>query len=109
MKFKIFYNEKTKKLDINCLLGGSQETLLPKNANHHVHYNIDPRFLSHFKPYMMEILTDEDSQDLEKVTNEIVELQTKRQKMIENIRKTKNPEIIEKCRGFKMKFPELFI
>jgi len=109
MRFKIYYNEKSNKLDINCLRDTYTDIILPENADQHVYFPIPGDMQKDIKAYLMPILSEEEATEIEKIRQEIEALNLKRKDFIEALRVKYNPVIIEKCEEFRLQNSEWFI
>ena len=113
MKFKIVFNEMTNQIVVNCRPNNTErEVVLPDNPDQHVYYPL-PDLPAPVQETLQEDLesltTEEDTQEFLDIKDEIGALQTRRRALMTSLRERLNPQIIERCRDFKMKFPELFI
>jgi len=109
MRFKIFYNEKDSKLNINCLSDNHSDIILPENPDQHVYFPIPDELKDDIKKELLSLISDEDLESFENINDNIKLLLEQRKEMIHNIRKRTNPLIIEKCEEFKLERAEDFI
>lgn len=109
MRFKIFFNELTQSLDVNCLSGPSSEVFLPENTAQHVLYPIPNELTLDIREYLQGMLDQSISQEFKNIDASIKELQQRRRQLIDEARTKMNPKIIEYCEKFKIEHPELFI
>jgi hypothetical protein len=109
MRFKIFFNELTQSLDINCLCGPSSEVFLPENTMQHVLYPIPSELALDIREYLRAMLDQSISQEFKRIDASIKELQQQRRQLLDDVRLKMNPTIIEYCEKFKAEHPELFI
>lgn len=109
MRFKIFFNELTQSLDVNCLCGKDSEVFLPENTAQHVLYPIPSELALDIREYLQGMLDQSISQEFKNIDASIKELQQQRRELIDKARTKMNPAIIEHCEKFKTDHPELFI
>ena len=109
MRFKIFFNELTQSLDVNCLSGHASEVFLPENTAQHVLYPIPSELALDIREYLRAVLDQSISQEFKRIDASIKELQQQRRQLIDEARAKMNPKIIEHCEKFKADHPELFI
>lgn len=109
MRFKIFFNELSQSLDVNCLCGPSSEVFLPENTAQHVLYPIPNELTLEIREYLRQVLDQSISEEFNAIDASIKELQQKRRQLIDEARAKMNPKIIEHCEKFKADHPELFI
>lgn len=109
MRFKIFFDEKTNKLDINCLPDTNVDIILPENPSQHVYYPIPKDLSNVVHEYLLPLLDDEAAQEYAQITEDIKALTDRRREMINELRTLLNPKIIEKCEDFRIDHAEHFI
>lgn len=109
MRFKIYYDEKDKQLDINCLKGTNTDVIIPENVDQHVYYPIPDDLQGEIKVFLRDILNEQISEELEAVQYEMMQLIEKRKEIITKTRQKLNPVIIEKCKEFKVLNAEYFV
>lgn len=112
MRFKIFFNESTQSLDVNCLCGKDDkysEVFLPENTAQHVLYSIPNELALDIREYLRAVLDQSISDEFKRIDASIKELQHQRRALIDKARAKMNPKIIEHCEKFKAQHPELFI
>jgi ubiquinone biosynthesis protein COQ9 len=109
MRFKVFFNELTQSLDINCLCGADSEVFLPENTAQHVLYPIPNELALDIREYLQGMLDQSISQEFKRIDVTIKELQQQRRQLIDEARVKMNPTIIEYCEKFKIDHPEFFI
>jgi hypothetical protein len=109
MRFKVFFNELTQSLDINCLCGVDSEVFLPENTAQHVLYPIPNELALDIREYLRGMLDQSISQEFKRIDATIKELQQQRRQLIDEARVKMNPTIIEYCEKFKIDHPEFFI
>ena len=109
MRFKIFFNEEKKALDINCLQDSHSDTILPTNTDQHVYFPIPNELSKEIKEEMMKILDGKRSEEYNAITDEISKLSQRRKEMVTSLREELNPKIIEVCERFKEANAEYFI
>lgn len=109
MRFKIYFNEKTKSLDVNCLEDKSLDKIIPENPDQHISYPIPIESRKEIKKYLTDILNSELSKEFIDLENDINVLNTIKREKMHELRKVLNVEIFKKCEDFKEDFPEYFI
>ena len=109
MRFKIFYNETAKALDINCISNKSSEIVIPEDLNQHVYYPLPADVEKHAKKHLMDLLTVEETEVFQKLLEDISELQRLRKEKLNEIRERLNPEIIRRCEDLRLLYPEFYI
>lgn len=109
MRFKIFFNEKSQSLDINCLTDSFTDTILPEDPSQHVYFPIPNEMKDQVKTYLMPIISEEIDAEYQAITDEIQALTDKRREMVNKLRAKLNPQIIDKCQEFKEENAEYFI
>lgn len=109
MKFKVFYNEQTKKLDINCLMDNFNDVILPENLDQHVSFPIPKDLLGECKQYLVQILDEEDISALQKICDDMEALVKLRRDTIYKFREKYNPLIVKRCEQFREDYAEWFI
>jgi len=95
MKFKLIFDEKIKKLRINCLNSLTKQIQIPDNVSDHVHYPVPAKLIQETKRVVSELVPDELSDELIQITEQIQELSNKRQNIVKEYRKILNPKIIQ--------------
>lgn len=109
MRFKIFFNESSQYLDINCLNDAHTDKILPENPSQHVYFPIPNDLRNEIKAELLQILNDESAKEYHQITEDIKALTDKRRDMINDLRIKLNPKIIEICEKFKEENAEYFI
>lgn len=111
MKFKLVLHEASNKIKIN-----SQSTfkgcttLLPRNLNQHVHYDLPRGLLPLVEDRFHNLLKDRpEEEEIRDIRIHFEELVQRRKIIIEKMRRDINPKIIEICESLKEDYPEEFI
>ena len=109
MRFKIFFNEQSCKLDINCLNDSHTDTILPTDPAQHVYFPIPNELAKEIKEELLPLLDGGLAEKYQAITDQIKELTDKRRDMINELRMELNPKIMETCKAFKEENAEYFI
>jgi hypothetical protein len=109
MRFKIFFNEQSRKLDINCLNDMHTDTILPENPSQHLYFPIPNELSNDIKKELMPVLDGKGADAYHAITEEIQALTDRRREMINELRMELNPKIMEICEKFKQENAEYFI
>lgn len=109
MRFKIYFDEQTQSLDINCLTDNYTDTILPEDPAQHVHFPIPNDLQKEMKASLMALLDENTTRELREVLEGIKALTDKRRDIVNDLRVKLNPLIIDKCQKFKEDNAEFFI
>lgn len=121
MRFKVYYDEKSKSLDINCLRDSKSSTPIvddkgiPVSPHGHAYFNIPENLNDDIRDYIRENLPvimkdfNKEAEEIDKILEQISELQARRNEIIDDIRSKSYPKVLETCREFTLLHPEFFI
>ena len=109
MRFKLFYDDGKKALDINCLPDKHQEKILPTNPSQHVYYPIPNNMKDLIHDELVALIESDSAQEFQKLGADIKELTDKRRDLLNDMRTELNPQIMDQCDAFKENNAELFI
>jgi len=109
MRFKLQFNEERQKLEIACLNDNIGDIIIPEDVNQHIHYHIPSDLKNKIKKTLDDLLQDSYTQEFINIDKQIKDLTYHRREMMHKFRAELNPQIIEKCKSFKLDNAELFI
>lgn len=109
MRFKVFYDEKLAKFEVNCLKDDFNDIKLPDNPNDHVYYPIPNDMQNIIKKDLTKLLDQEKAKEFKQIVDDIKKLTDKQRELIYEIREELNPKIMDICENFKDEHAEYFI
>lgn len=109
MRFKLYFNEQTQTLDINCLKDTHSDTILPTDPEQHVYFPIPNELISEMHKHLVPLIEDTVSEEYLQIQETIKALNDRKRAMINDLRTKINPKIIAKCEKFKDEHAEYFI
>lgn len=109
MRFKLFFNEQTQALDINCLKDTHSDVILPTDPAQHVYFPIPNELLGEVHKYLLPLIEDTVSEEHLQIQETIKALNDRKREMINDLRLKINPKIMAKCETFKDEHAEYFI
>jgi len=109
MRFKIIFDEATRKIVVNCLKDKNEDIILPENPEQHVYFPFPPMFFNKVNKAVQSVISEEDNEEFIQIMNDIQALNQKRRDKLNEIRTRLNPEIMKACEQFKLDNAEEFI
>ena len=109
MRFKLYFNEQTQALDINCLKDTHSDTILPTDPEQHVYFPIPNDLLKEVHDYLVPLIEDTVSEEYLQIQETIKALNDRKRNLINDLRVKINPKIMAKCETFKDEHAEYFI
>lgn len=109
MRFKLHFNEERQKLEINCLNDNAGDIIIPEDVSQHIHYPIPNDLKKNIKKTLDELLQASYTQEFIDIDKQIKDLTNHRRAMMNKFRAELNPQIIEKCKSFRLDNAEHFI
>lgn len=109
MKFKIFFNEQKRSMDIACTKDSNEDIIFPKNTDQHINYPIPQELQNKIKKKLQDKVPQEYAQDFIDLIEEKRIIDEKRNQKIKEIREKYNPEIFKALEEFKLEFVEFFL
>ena len=123
MKFKIYFNEQVKEMQISFINDSYNDVILPKNTHQHIYFPIPKELQSRVRGKLKNIVPQdfvkdflqiqEDIKLLNKKSPNIMEklriLQQTRNDLIHSIRKEYNPKIMKALKQFQLDFAEFYL
>lgn len=109
MRFKLYFNEQTQNLDINCLKDTHTDTILPTDVSQHVYFPIPNELHEEIHKILTPLITDTVSEEYIQIQEAIKALNDRKRDLINDLREKINPKIISTCEKFKQENAEHFI
>jgi hypothetical protein len=109
MRFKLYYDDGKKALDINCLPDKNEDKILPENPSQHVYYPIPNKMKDLIHAELVDLIETDAAKEFQKLGLEIKALTDARKELLNNMRTELNPKIMQQCTKFKENHAEHFI
>jgi len=109
MRFKLYYNEGSRKFDIHCLPDKHQEIVMPENPSQHIYYPIPNEMKDEIHKDLVNLIPEDAVAELNEIDEAMKELVQHRQQRLHELRKEINPKIFEAIENFRIERAELFI
>jgi len=109
MRFKLNFNDQKKCLEINCLKSTGQDIILPDDPAQHVYFPIPINLKKRINDKLINLIDKDDELDFLAINDEIKALTNKRKELLNSLRSSTNPKIMEACEKFREDHAEHFI
>lgn len=109
MRFKLYFNEELKKIEINCLNDNSNITHMSLDGEQHIKFPIPNDLKKDIKKILEDLIPATNADVIADIDKQIKDLTNFRREMMNNFRRELNPLIFKKCEEFRLNNAEHFI